>query len=138
VSVKERQQALLWQSNGKAYLVDRQGYAFSSSGPRPELVSVVDSTNLPVDVGKQVVGGSFIKTLEEIQKGMQGIGLKVVSFQIPETTFEIRAVTDQGWYALFDTTRNVSFQAEALKQALGTGKPREYADLRVPGRVYLK
>jgi hypothetical protein len=138
VKVTEREQALLWQTKGSYYLVDRQGYAYAKAEPRTDLVSVVDSTGLPVEVGKQVVGKGFITTLEQIETGLQGIGLKVVSFRIPETTFEIQAVTDQGWYALYDTTRQVAIQTESLKQALGTGKPAQYADLRVPGRVYVR
>ena len=138
VNVTERQQALLWQTKGSYYLVDRKGIAYAPAEPRNDLVSVVDSTDLPVEVGKQVVGKGFITTLEKIEAGMRGINLKVVSFRIPETTFEIQAVTDQSWYALYDTTRTVEVQTEALQRALATGKPAQYADLRVPGRVYLK
>ncbi len=69
---------------------------------------------------------------------MDTAGIKVTGFRIPESTFEVQAVTDQGYYALFDTTRSVSFQVDALKRAVGQAKPAQYADLRVPGRVYVR
>lgn len=138
VKIEERQQALLWQSKDRYYLVDRQGIAYTQAEPRSDLVSVQDGSGLPVEVGKPVVGSSFIKILEQIQKDMTAANLPVKQFRIPETTFEVQAVTEAGWYALFDTTRNVSSQALALQEATKTGKPAQYADLRVPGRVYIR
>ena len=138
VKIEERQQALLWQSKDQYYLVDRQGTAYAKSQPRTDLVSVVDSTGLPVDEGKPVAGSSFIRILERIQQGMKDAGYEVTQFRIPETTFEVQAVTKQGWYALYDTARNVDTQTAALKTAVGASKPAQYADLRVAGRVYVR
>lgn len=138
VEVQERQTTLLWKSNNAGYLVDRQGVAFEQSGPRTGLLTVEDSTNLPVEVGKQVVGSSFITALEQIKAEMDQAGITVTGFRIPETTFEVQAVTNQGYYVIFDTTRPIATQVDALRRAVATGKPREYADVRVPGRVYLK
>lgn len=138
VALTERQSTLLWQSRENYYLVDRQGIAFQKSDKRTDLVAVEDSTGLPVEVGKQVVGSKFIRVLEDIQRGMTAAGIKVVSFRIPESTFEVQAITDQGYFALFDASRSIDFQVDALKRAVPQGKPHEYADLRVPGRVYIK
>jgi len=49
---------------------------------------------------------------------MQSAGFKVTGFRVPESTFEVQAITDQGYYALFDTTRSISFQVDALKRAV--------------------
>lgn len=138
VKIEERQQALLWQSRDKYYLVDRQGTAYARSEARTDLVSVVDSTGLPVDEGRPVAGASFIRILEQIQQGMKDAGYELAQFRIPETTFEIQAVTKQGWYALYDTTRNIESQTLGLKTAVGSSKPAQYADLRVAGRVYIR
>ncbi len=138
VDVTERQSTLLWQSRDHYYLVDGQGIAFDTAGPNEKLIKVEDSTGLPVEVGKRVASAKFIKELQDIQRDMTTAGFKVTGFRIPESTFEVQAITDQGYYALFDTTRSASFQVDALKRAVGVQKPREYADLRVPGRVYVK
>ena len=139
VEVKERQTTLLWKSADKYYLVDRQGTAFDTGEAGQEgLVQVEDSTGLPVELGKQVVGGKFIKVLEEVRQGLGEAGIEVRSFRIPETTFEVHAITAQGYYAIFDTTRPTASQVDALRRATATTKPREYADLRVPGRVYVR
>lgn len=138
VSVQERQTGLVWKSGDKLYLIDRAGLAYAATPPRPDLPTVDDTSNLPVTIGKPVVGAGFIKVLLEIQQGMTAGGLKVASFRVPETTFEVQAVTDQGYYALFDTTRPVTSQVQALLTAVKTGKPAQYADVRVPGRVYIK
>lgn len=138
VTITERQSTLLWQSRDDYYLVDGQGIAFDSAGPQEKLIKVEDSTGLPVEIGKQVASARFIKSLQDIQRDMATAGFKVTGFRIPESTFEVQAVTDQGFYALFDTTRSASFQVDALKRATGQAKPNQYADLRVPGRVYVR
>lgn len=138
VNVQERQTTLLWKTDQDYYLVDRQGVAFQKTSQMPGLVAVEDSTKLPVEVGKQIVGRGFIAALEQIRAELAKAGLAVTVFRIPETTFEVQAVTNQGYYAIFDTTRPIPTQADALVRAVATGKPSQYADLRVPGRVYLK
>lgn len=138
LSVTERRSTLLWQSGGSGYLVDQRGVAYERAEPRDDLLTVEDSTDLPVKVGEQVVGGGFITTLEEIRQFMRERGFAVTGFEIPETTFEVRAMTGQGWYALFDTTRAIEPQADALRLAVPRERPTQYADLRVPGRVYVR
>ncbi len=138
LSVTERRSTLLWRSGEEHYLVDQRGVAYEKTEPRDDILAVEDSTDLPVEVGEQVVGGNFIVQLEEIRTSLKERGFAVERFEIPESTFEVRAVTEQGWYALFDTTRAVEPQAEALQLAVARERPTEYADLRVPGRVYVR
>ncbi|MDZ4248410.1 MAG: FtsQ-type POTRA domain-containing protein [Patescibacteria group bacterium] len=138
LSVTERRSTLFWKTGGKAYLVDQRGIAYEEARSDKGLLTVEDSTNLPVTVGKQVVGATFITVLEDIRQSLKDRGFKVVGFRIPETTFEVQAVTADGWYALFDTTRPVKSQADALKLAVKRERPYQYADLRVPGRVYVR
>ncbi|MSU76076.1 FtsQ-type POTRA domain-containing protein [Patescibacteria group bacterium] len=136
--ITERESTLLWQTKDKFYLVDQQGIAFEETQPKEGLVKVEDSTGLPVEVGKQIVSSSFIKELNDIQQEMKTAGFVVTGFRIPESTFEVQAVTNQGYYVLFDTTRSIPFQVDALKRAVQQGKPSQYADVRVPGRVYVR
>lgn len=139
ITLDERQSTLLWKNKDSQYfLVDRQGVAFAASPPRDDLTLVEDGSGVPIEVGKQIVGAKVIKELDEIKQGMQAAGINLKLFRIPASTFEVQAVTDQGYYALFDVTRGIGSQVQALKAAVAQGKPREYADLRVPGRVYVK
>lgn len=138
VTLTERQTSLVWKSGEQLYSVDQQGIAYATSEPKADALTIEDATGLPVEVGKPLVGAGFIKVVEEIKRDMDAAGLGVKTIRIPETTFEIQAVTNQGYYALYDTTRPVKSQTEALKQAITQQKPREYADLRVPGRVYVR
>jgi cell division septal protein FtsQ len=139
LSVSERRSTLLWKTGGNAYLVDQRGVAYRQAETGDaDLLQVEDSTNLPVTVGKQIVGSNFITVLEEIRQSLKDHGFEVTGFRIPETTFEVEAITKDGWYAIFDTTRPVKSQADALKLAVGREQPFQYADLRVPGRVYVR
>ncbi len=139
VTVTERRQALAWQSGSRWYLIDQTGMVYQESASQPAgVVTVVDGSGLPQEVGKQVAGAGFITVLDEIQKQMTTAGWPVSQFRIPETTFEVQAVTNRGWYVVFDTTRSIAAQVTALKTALGTEQPGSYADTRIPGRVYLK
>lgn len=138
VSVTERQSTILWKTKDSYYLVDQQGIAYAPGTPGEKLLLVEDSAGVPVQIGQHLATDQFVKVLLDIQVQMQGIGVPVTSFRVPETTFEVQAVTGKGWYALFDTTRPIPTQVQALQLALKTQKPAEYADLRVPGRVYVK
>lgn len=138
VEVTERESALIWESAGGRYLVDRQGIAYAKAEERTDLTRIVDATNLPVELGKPVVGGGFITVVEQVKAGLEKAAIGVDYFEIPESTFELRAYTKERWYALFDTARKPDSQIEALVAALKTGKPAQYIDLRVPGRVYVR
>lgn len=138
IELTERTSTLLWKSGEQYYLIDQKGTAYAESSPKEGAVVVEDATGLAVTVGKPVAGAGFIKVIEEIKAGMEAAGQPVKMFRIPETTFEVQAVTTAGYYALYDTTRPVKSQIEALVQAVAQQKPREYADVRVPGRVYVK
>ncbi len=138
IALSERKTTLLWKSGERYYLIDRQGTAYAASEPQEGAVTVEDTTGLGVEVGKPVAGAGFIKVIEEIKAGMDAAGQPVTTFRIPETTFEVQAVTGGGYYALYDTTRPVASQVQALAAAVAQQKPREYADVRVPGRVYVK
>lgn len=139
VKVEERQTQFGWKSNGQTYLIDTAGTAFAPAPPEtPQLVTVEDTAGVPVELGKPVSGASFVRFVQDATAKLKEAGITVTGFQVADTTFEVRAVTDQKYFVLFDTTRPVANQIDALTLALKTQKPREYADVRVAGRVYVK
>lgn len=138
VTVTERESTLLWKTKDSYYQVDGQGVAFAKGEPGDRLLLVEDNQGVPVEAGKQIVSPKFIRVLLEVRQQMEAAGIPVESFRIPESTFEVQAVTKDRWYALFDTTRPIPTQVQALQLAVRSQKPTEYADVRVPGRVYVR
>lgn len=137
IEIQERQHAVVWKTRENLYLVDANGVAFASTSPRPDVTVIEDLTGLPAEVGKPVAGGSFIRTVAEIRRGLEAGGVRTPTFRVPETTFEVQAVAAEGYYVLFDTTRPVGSQIQAALEAIKQGRPGQYADVRVPGRVYV-
>lgn len=159
IVVAARQEALIWESRGTRYLVDNEGFAFGevparlshealaglteqpATNPYPDLPLVTDQENGPVKIGSILVAPEFVQftlTLHRDFKSTTGIGL--VALRVGETTFQIEAVTDQKFIVFFDTTRSAERQLSSLGQLLPVYRDqiKEYVDLRVAGRAYIK
>jgi len=132
---------IVWKSQNHSYLVNNNGIVFKEFDGTTDLPIVQDSKNLPIELKTQVVSANFINFIREIyNKFSDALGFKIVYFEINETIFQVDAMTDQGWYVKFDTTRSVDDQLVALKQLLSAHKDEihEYADVRVEGKVFYK
>ncbi len=72
------------------------------------------------------------------------LGLKVFDFIIETDVLkDLRVNTNEGWHVLFDRSRDLKNQLEALKLVLEEKikeerKNLEYIDLRIENRVYYK
>jgi hypothetical protein len=100
---------------------------------------VVDESNLPVALGKQVVTSEFVQFLNDVKANLsKRLSISVSEFRVKETTFEVFAVTNKfGIY--FDTMRGAAEQIETLARVLNAGyQIWEYADLRIENKVYYK
>lgn len=138
IELSERERSVVWKSKENLYLVDPSGTAYVQTPGQPEVTIIEDLTGLPVEVGKPVAGGSFIKIVGEIRQGLEAGGIRTPTFRVTETTFEVQAVAAEGYYILFDTTRPVASQIQAALAAVKQARPAQYADVRVPGRVYVR
>lgn len=140
IRIEERSGVLNWLTANQYYHLDQEGVAYEkrSETPPPGELLVVDSSNIPVEVGKPVVGKNFITTIRDLRDAFAAKGIKVTRFEVVDTTFEVRAVTDRGFYVLVDATRSPANQVTAAVGALQSAKPGAYLDVRVPGRVYVR
>ena len=141
IVVDWRTNKLIWQSQGKYYCVDNTGIAYSECLAIENMPIIKDNKDIDVTLNHQVVPENFINFISELEANFGQIdNLKIVSFEVNETIFQVDVLTDKGWKVVFDTTRQAKGQTEALKTFLvdHEAEVTEYIDLRVEGRVYFK
>lgn len=104
-------------------------------------VSVVwDTRGVPLDPKTFHLPTGFVRFITEGQQKLQENNVTIRYFLIRETTFQAEAVTDRGFHILFDTTRSLLQQIEAVKVVLRDhgNDVHEYIDVRVDGWGYYK
>lgn len=141
IRFQDRQSKIIWQTQGKNFLVDNSGQIYKETEDLSDLPQVKDNKDISVNIGQQVVSESFLNFLTELNSTFtQANGFKINRFEINDTIFQVDALTDQGWTVIFDTTRKVTDQLSDLSKFLNEHKNEviEYIDLRVEGRVYYK
>lgn len=147
IKINVREPLISWKTGDKVYLIDKNGIVFQQSeitdnpDKMQKIPQVADSQNININAGGKILTGQFIDFTKTIwQKFHQVTDVNNTEMKIGETTFQLEIETDQGWHALFDTTRNPETELNALKKVLGEHRDQihEYVDLRVEGRAYLK
>lgn len=144
VAVTFRTPALLWRSNDSIYVLAANGNAIAQPKTTNfNLPTVVDTTNLPVKLGDQVVPSSFINFTQSLVGKLSTAKLEVKELSVPETTTELYIQTKQGYIIKFDTTKRVEDQFSELQLVLQTLKaqnktPQQYIDLRIENRAFYK
>jgi cell division septal protein FtsQ len=138
VQVIERLGIASWYSNGNWYLLDEEGVAFrvSSEG---KYIKIIDDANIPVELGKKIVAKDLLHFLQAIERSLPSVvDMSYVEGHIEETTFSLRVKTSAGVDILFNATRPLAQQLNALKKVLGQKKEniRQYVDVRVEGYVF--
>lgn len=144
ILIIERHPVIFWESGGKRYYVDNNGYAYmeAPTDAKDEIVVVYDKQNLPINPGQKVVSKNFISFLEAIRKNMKNIaGLDYDKFEVYETTFDLSVLTKNGFVVFFDTLKSPEEGLDNLRRVilhLQGKKPKAYIDLRVEGWAYYK
>lgn len=146
VKVNVRDPKIVWQTQEKTYFIDINGIVFAQgdSGVLEKgqpLPLIIDTKNAPIEVGTRIVSANFVQFVLDLNKDFpQTVGANVSELKIGETTFQIEAVSDQGWRVYLDTTRDLHNQLVSLKKVLDQYREQihEYVDLRVEGRAYYK
>lgn len=161
VEVATRKEVLVWVTGGERYFIDFEGYPFAQAAhpdqtlaealqdvveqpnidQYPGLPLVTDTRNAPITLGMPLVSPEFVVFVQTIYADFQettGVGL--TALKVGETTFQIEAATAENYTVFFDTTRKPTPQLTALKKILETNRQnvKEYVDLRVAGKAYLK
>ena len=143
IELVERDGTLIWGSQGKKYLVDKDGVIYKeiSETTGMDFPYVVDNKNIPVEYGTKVVTASFISYVEIIKKELfKETNLEYDFIAIPETTFQIEIITKNNVKIKMNIERNISDQLADVKQLLekNRDKIKEYIDVRIEGFGYIK
>ncbi|HBO60498.1 TPA: hypothetical protein DD449_02355 [Candidatus Berkelbacteria bacterium] len=139
IKFNERQPVLVWQSNGKNYLVDESAIAFKETdNASPDLILVTDNKNVPVSLPSRIVNSNFIDFLKNAKMKIGKLNLAITKFEVNETTFQVDAATDKNIKIFFDTTKSITDQIDAAQKVYEEKKNEitQYMDVRVEGKVY--
>lgn len=136
--------AFIWKSEGKLYLVNGSGLVLGLIEEPERLAKyndlpvVTDASNIPVEEGNKVVSRDFVWFVSQIRDGINmSIKKDIESYEVGETTFNLKVKFRDGFWVYFDTLRNADLQVEKLAIFLKQGKlVDQYIDLRIPGRVF--
>ena len=145
IKTDEQKPGLIWKTGTHRYVVSVNGRVMSEiqHDQSSDLVTVVDTSNIPVDIGDNVAGRQFVTFTTEINKVLRENNLGPSELFVRETTGELNAKTTQGYDIKFDTTVDPAAQVRALNAILellksSNKKPAEYIDLRINGKAFYR
>jgi len=143
VVVLERENKIVWQTNDEFYYIGASGHVtrkitLEQVGGLPV---VVDTKNLPVKLGENLVSPNFVAFITNVYSSFQGEeNIKPLNFEISETTFNVNLKTEAGFYVKLNSLRSSQKQLGDLKKILVQYRANilEYVDLRIDGWAYYK
>lgn len=144
VTTTKRSVVMLWQSDGKVYMVDKMGIVFQEApglGEQNNLPLVIDTRNFDVTLGKRLVSWKFIDFVSIVHNNFYPIeNIKMTRIEIDETSFHPVLVTEAGWKVFVDVNVPPEDQLNDLKIILDKHRNdiAQYVDLRIPGYGYYK
>jgi cell division septal protein FtsQ len=154
IEVSERKGIIIWCYQSNCFFVDKNGVAYerisqilpNGEGNQEEMYVVQEEQEEPIEPGQKIAEKDFIEfILEAIDSLERYSGLEAVSLKTPSSvSLEIWITTNEGWQAIFDTSRSAESQAANLAKFLNEKisqeerKNLEYVDLRVRGKIYYK
>lgn len=141
IEILEREPVLIWKTGDKNYLMDKEGVVFRQIENTEGYPVVFDTKNVPVELSQNYATSAFVDFASRLWADFEKeTGLKPAYFEVAETTFQLSLQTNEGFKVFFETIRDFKPQLEGLKKVLAEhrDKVKEYVDLRVEGRAYLK
>ncbi|MFH0912489.1 MAG: hypothetical protein V1807_02425 [Patescibacteria group bacterium] len=140
IIIEEHETSLIWRTNNEQFLVNRAGVVYDIAPPDSPLLVVEDLKNVPVSLKQQILTTDFIEFVNFVAANLpRKTNLNVRQIVVPETTFEVEVITNEGWKIIFDATKSPDTQLNNLAKILRDGAhPRQYVDLRILDRVYYK
>ena len=145
VITDEQKPGLVWKTGSRSYILSTSGrvIAEQQKTDNSALPQVIDSTNLPVEVGSRVAARDFVNFITKVQDFMKSNKLSIEKIYVLDTTSEVYVKTQNGYDIKFSTNQNPDAATRALKATLDllaqqNKKPALYIDLRVEGRAFYK
>lgn len=145
IKTDEQKAGLIWRTGARRFVVSVNGRVMSELQPSelPDLPIVIDTSNIPLQVGDQAVSRQFVAFTTAIYQEIKTLSLGPAELMVHETTGELIVNTNQKYAIRFDATVDSSVQIESLRAILSllqqqNKKPLEYIDLRIPNRAFYK
>lgn len=147
VYVSAAKPAFNLQTSRGLYSMDGHGFVLEKlATPDPDLTLLTETSNRIPEPGKQYLATSIVSFCETVAYELQKAGGKTVHYiDLPAARpYQVDVyLTGSGYRTTFNLKEDPLQQSGAAlatmqKLAEGGGQPREYIDVRVPGRVYYK
>jgi cell division protein FtsQ len=144
IEIVEKSPIFVWQILDRKYLVDENGYVWANYEDKyASLPVVVDTKNVPVQLGNKIVSPSFVIFVQDLYGNLEGTtGAKVVKVEVLDIVNDLKVTSSDGWYVYFDATRTAKNQLTSLVRVLEEVRNKkrglEYVDLRIDNRIFYK
>jgi hypothetical protein len=144
VYVQPAQPSLVLQSTSGNFAVNDTGFVLASLSAIPSNVpTVVDQSGIAPQPGKQLLSGDTVSFISTVLYQFTAAHLTISTFVLPvgnpyELDVHLAGKPYTIRFNLEQDTLTQSGTAIATIQQLGTTIPKDYIDVRVPGRVYYK
>ena len=131
------------QIQGQTYGIDANGFLIGSSGVTDALPLIVDESGLVPELGAQLLPKSTMNSIYTITTQLAAASTPVNYIVLQkDTPYELTVyLIGKGYRVKFNAKADAMQQSGALiatLKHLGAAQPKEYVDVRVPGRVYFK
>jgi hypothetical protein len=131
---------------GKCFYIDKQGIIFEEA-PQTSgslILLIKDYSQRGLELGKEIFSEDLMTSVLKIRNDLDSeMNIKTLSFDV--STFpvkDLKVITNESWYVLFDAERDIKSQLlglkAALKEKIKDRKNLEYIDLRIENRIYYK
>lgn len=131
---------------GQCYFINSEGiaYKFAPEISGTLLTNFYDPNSGEVQLGQKIILPERITFADEARQACREYGIDFSAFILGDKVDTgIKALTEEGWFAYFETTRPARQQAEVLRLLLenelkGKLNTINYIDLRMPNRAYYR
>lgn len=152
VNIRFRTAVFVWKdASGSTQFVDENGVLFSKNlDPAvnvKKLVSIEDQSGVVLKAGTSVLTSQLVQFVGQLHAKVPAAypsGTSLTKVIIPRSTREVQVrVSEQAYYIKFSSAQSLDAQIGDLKVLLGyfaehKTAPKEYIDLRVPGKAFYK
>jgi len=131
---------------GECYYIDKYGVIFEEA-PQTSgtlILLIKDHSERDIEMGMEVIEKEFMAELIELRARLfDKFNLRVLEFIVETIPYkDLKVNIHEGWYILFDKSRDLKNQLQALELVLAEKieerENLEYIDLRIENRVYYK
>lgn len=146
LSIIERKEIGIVCKEEECFYIDNQGIIFEQA-PQTSgslVLLIKDYSQRAYYFGKKIFEENVINSILEIRESLDlEIDLRVLDFSILSFPIkDLKAMTNENWYIIFDLERNIKSQILALKvvleEKIQERENLEYIDLRIENRIYYK